>query len=182
MSCRFHFGLVHRAAQATRPGNPNLPTPCAMESFAFRAAGSVERELADGVKVQKGKMETDDLWVQLKRQTEEMENRIRRLAGCDRQQSVTAEEPIFEKKEVADSVEVRSEASAYRKSVSQTHRSGGWTLMTCRFLFGLVAARLLMRMVSCVSLLQAVATPSKVWKSLNLWVRQMRRRHQETTR
>ena len=57
-------------------------------------------------------METDDLWVQLKRQTEEMENRIRRLAGCDRQQSVTAEEPIFEKKEVADSVKVRSEASA----------------------------------------------------------------------
>ena len=46
------------------------------------------------------------------RQTEDMENHIRRLAGCDRQESVTAEEPSFEKKEVADSVKVKNETGA----------------------------------------------------------------------
>ena len=75
-------------------------TGCSSKTEQVEGPGSVERELADGVKVQTGNMDTDDLWVQLKRQTEEMENRIRRLAGCDRQQSVTAEGPFFEKKEL----------------------------------------------------------------------------------
>ena len=85
--------------------------------------------LADGVKVkersaehevgpqrpEKGetKMETDDLWMQLKRKTEDMESHIRRLAGCDRQQGVMAEELSFDKKELVESVKkVANEAGA----------------------------------------------------------------------
>ena len=115
------------------PGNPNLPTR-AMESF--EASGAAKRRRltcratpADGVKVKKersaehevgpqrpenrmSKIDMNDLWMQLMRQTEDMENHIRRLAGCDGQESVTAEEPSFEKKEVADSVKVKNETGA----------------------------------------------------------------------
>ena len=105
-----------------------------MESFEASGAGKRRRLTcratpADGVKVKKersaehevgpqrpenrmSKIEMNDLWMQLMRQTEDMENHIRRLAGCDRQESVTAEEPSFEKKEVADSVKVKNETGA----------------------------------------------------------------------
>ena len=98
-----------------------------MESF--EASGAAKRRrltLADGVKVKKErsaehevgpqrpekgetKMETDDLWMQLKRKTEDMESHIRRL----RQQGVTAEEASFDKKELVESVKkVANEAGA----------------------------------------------------------------------
>jgi len=105
-----------------------------MESF--EAIGAAKRRRltcrampADGVKVkeersvegevgpqrpEKGEtnMETDDLWLRLKRKTEDMESHIRHLAGCDRQVGVTAEQPSFDKKEVADSVKVTNETGA----------------------------------------------------------------------
>ena len=88
----------------------------------FEASGAAKRRrltcctmLAESVKVKKersaehevgaqrpensmSKMEMNDLWMQLMRKTEDMENHIRRLAGSDRQESVTAEEPSFEKR------------------------------------------------------------------------------------
>eukprot|EP00435_Cladocopium_sp_Y103_P050047 s1289_g15.t1 len=101
---------MHRAAQAIqkgRTGNPNLLTR-AMESL--QVSGSPKRRRltypampSDGVKVKPERsaeqeagpenmeMEMDDLWLQLKRKTEDMENHVRRLAGCDRQESVTRE-------------------------------------------------------------------------------------------
>eukprot|EP00435_Cladocopium_sp_Y103_P006086 s2457_g1.t4 len=114
------------------PGNPNLPIR-AMESF--EASGAAKRRRltcppmpADGVKVkeqrsahevglqkpEKGetKMETGDLWMQLRRQTEDTETQIRLLAGCDRRESVRAEEPSVEKKEAADSVKATHETGA----------------------------------------------------------------------
>ena len=105
-----------------------------MESF--EAIGAAKRRRltcrampADGVKVkeersvegevgpqrpEKGEtnMETDDLWLRLKRKTEDMESHIRHLAGCDIQVGVTAEQPSFDKKEVADSVKVTNETGA----------------------------------------------------------------------
>ena len=108
-----------------------------MESF--EASGAAKRRRltcpampADGVKVKgersvesevgpqspgKGqtKTETNDLWLELKRQTEDMENHIRRLAGCGNKESLMAEEPSFEKKEIADSVKVKNEASAQQE-------------------------------------------------------------------
>ena len=105
-----------------------------MESF--EAIGAAKRRRltcrampTDGVKVkeersvegevgpqrpQKGEtnMETDDLWLRLKRKTEDMESHIRHLAGCDIQVGVTAEQPSFDKKEVADSVKVTNETGA----------------------------------------------------------------------
>ena len=60
-------------------------------------------------------MEMDDLWMQLTRQTADMENHIRRLAGCDRQESVTAEQPSFEKNEVAYSAKVKNETSTQQE-------------------------------------------------------------------
>jgi len=105
-----------------------------MESF--EAIGAAKRRRltcramsADGVKVkeersvegevgpqrpEKGEtnMEMDDLWLRLKIKTEDMESHIRHLAGCDRQVGVTAEQPSFDKKEVADSVKVTNETGA----------------------------------------------------------------------
>ena len=105
-----------------------------MESF--EAIGAAKRRRltcrampADGVKVKKERsvehevgpprpekgetnMETDDLWMQLMRQTENMESHVRRLAGCDRQVGVTAEQPSFDKKEIAESVKVTNETGA----------------------------------------------------------------------
>ena len=97
------------------PGNLNLPIR-AMESFEASPAAKRRRLTcrampANGVDVKKergaeqeagperpekgmSKMETDDLWMQLKRQTVDMENHIRRLAGCDGQEGVMAEEPV----------------------------------------------------------------------------------------
>jgi hypothetical protein len=79
-----------------------------MESF--KASGAAKRRRlmcgampGDGVKVknetsaehevgsespEKGKMEMDDLWLQLKRQTEDMENHIFRLVSCDNESSL----------------------------------------------------------------------------------------------
>ena len=112
------------------PGNPNLPAR-AME--CFEASGAAKRRRltcrampADGVEVEKersaeqeagperpgkgmSKIEMDDLWMQLKRQTEDMEHHIHRLARCDMQESVTAEEPV------ADSVKATNEAGAERE-------------------------------------------------------------------
>ena len=58
------------------------------------------------------KMEMNDLWPQLKRKTEDMESHIRHLAGCDRQEGVTAEQPSSEKKEVAQRMTVKNETGA----------------------------------------------------------------------
>ena len=112
------------------PGNPNLPAR-AME--CFEASGAAKRRRltcrampADGVEVEKersaeqeagperpgkgmSKIEMDDLWMQLKRQTEDMEHHIHRPARCDMQESVTAEEPV------ADSVKATNEAGAERE-------------------------------------------------------------------
>jgi len=118
-----------------------------MESFEASGAAKRRRLMCgampgDGVKVKKersaehevgpqrpenrmSKIEMNDLWMQLMRQTEDMENHIRRLAGCDRQESVTAEEPSFEKKEVADSVKVKNEASA-RQEITFESPQIGW--------------------------------------------------------
>ena len=92
-----------------RPGNQNLPTQ-AMESFEASGAAKRRRYRAmpgNGVKaknetraehevgsesLEKGKMEMDDLWLQLKRQTEDMENHIRRLASCDNQDTSAGQE------------------------------------------------------------------------------------------
>jgi len=79
-----------------------------MESF--KASGAAKRRRlmcgampGDGVKVknetsaehevgsespEKGKLEMDDLWLELKRQTEDMENHIRRLVSCDNESSL----------------------------------------------------------------------------------------------
>eukprot|EP00435_Cladocopium_sp_Y103_P012299 s161_g3.t1 len=125
-----------QAIQKGWPGNPNLPTR-AMESF--EASGAAKRRRltcrampADGAEHEvcskspkKGKMETDDLWLQLIRQTVDMEKYIRRLAGCDRQASVTAEEPSFEEKEVADSVKNVTNETGALASADSSHAMQG---------------------------------------------------------
>jgi hypothetical protein len=48
--------------------------------FKVRKERSAEHEVGSE-SPEKGKLEMDDLWLQLKRQTEDMENHIRRLAA-----------------------------------------------------------------------------------------------------
>ena len=96
---------------------------------AMPADGVVKKERSAEHEVgsessEEGKMERYDLRLQLMRQIEDMENHIRRLADCDRQESVMAEEASFEKPEVADSVKVRNEPSVEQEIRLKTPQIG----------------------------------------------------------
>ena len=57
------------------------------DGFKVRKERSAEHEVGSE-SPEKGKLEMDDLWLQLKRQTEDMENHIRRLVSCDNESSL----------------------------------------------------------------------------------------------
>ena len=74
---------------------------------AMPADGVVKKERSGEHEVgsessEEGKMETDDLSLHSMKQTEDMKNNVRRLAGCDRQESEMAGEESLEKKEVTN--------------------------------------------------------------------------------
>mmetsp|Transcript_68803 Transcript_68803/g.112873 ORF Transcript_68803/g.112873 Transcript_68803/m.112873 type:complete len:398 (+) Transcript_68803:54-1247(+) len=79
------------------------------EGVTVKEESSAEGEV-DPQRLENGmsKMDMNDLWMQLMRQTADMESHIRRLAGCDRQGSVTGEEPV------SDSVKATNETGAER--------------------------------------------------------------------
>ena len=80
----------------------------------------------------------DDLWLQLKRQTEDMENHIRRLASCDNQDTSAGQEMSLESPQMG------------RMDIDEDLPISVW------------AGRSRMRVVSDGSLAQAAAMPGRV--------------------
>ena len=74
---------IMESAKRCRLTCPVMPA----DGFKVRKERSAEHEVGSE-SPEKRKLEMDDLWLQLKRQTEDMENHIRRLVSCDNESSL----------------------------------------------------------------------------------------------